>query len=207
MLAYIGPIEDPFCDNIGLALSTLAEDVTQLLRLASAGDRDAEGQLFLCVYAELKRLARYHLLNERPGHTLGSTALVNEAYLRLTKPSQREWQGRTHFFALASKVMRRILVDYARRRRTAKRGGVTIVGALDETLAISAENCSMVLGVHEALERLASQHPRMAQVVEFRFFGGLTEEQIAEHLGLSARTVKRDWNTARAWLYGELSKG
>lgn len=182
-----------------------AGEVTVLLRRVSAGDKDAESELLPRVYAELKRLALSQLRSERPGHTLQATALVHEAYMRLAN-QQEGWNGRAHFYALAAKVMRRILTDYARQRNAGKRGGGKIKLSLDEHLGVPVEQCPMLTDLDEALERLEEISPRQAKIIELRFFGGLTEDEVAEVIGVSSRTVKRQWESARAWLYGELSR-
>jgi RNA polymerase sigma factor (TIGR02999 family) len=174
-----------------------------LQRLAH-GDKQAEAELVPQVYRELKKIARGYLRHERPDHTLEATALVHEAYLRLTSQKEIDWKSRNHFFGIAAQMMRRILVDYARRRGASKRAGCHV--SLDEGLTISAEQCSLVTALDAALERLAALNARQARVVELRFFSGLAEEEIAQLMCLSSRTVKRDWSMARAWLYGELSR-
>jgi RNA polymerase sigma-70 factor, ECF subfamily len=185
---------------------TVRADVTELLHRFARGDKQAEADLLLRVYRELHRLAKWHLSGERQGHTLQTTALVHEAYLRLTGKTAIDWQSRSHFFAVASQTMRRILVDYARERRAAKRGGGQRDLSLDEALAVSPEHCELVEELDDALKRLEKFSPRQAKVVELRFFGGLREEEIAEILELSERTVKRDWRIAKAWLYDQLSE-
>lgn len=182
----------------------VAPDVTELLRRAASGDKQAEADLVPRVYRELHKLARAYLRGERPQHTLQATALVHEAYLRLVTKQDIEWQNRAHFFSVAGMTMRRILVDYARQRNASKRAGIHI--SLDEDLAISADQCDLIAELDSALDRLATLNSRQARVVELRFFSGLTEEEIAEILQVSSRTVKRDWTVARAWLYGELSR-
>jgi RNA polymerase sigma-70 factor (ECF subfamily) len=181
-------------------------EITLLLRRLAAGDRSAENELLPQIYGELKRLAMAQLRRERAGHTLQATELVHEAYLRLANQSQIDWQDRIHFFAMAAKAMRRILVDYARRRNAGKRGGAAVRVPLDDHIRISNDQCNLIAGLDGALDRLAQADARKARIVELRFFGGMTEEQIATLLGISSRTVKRDWVTARAWLYGELAK-
>jgi RNA polymerase sigma-70 factor (ECF subfamily) len=181
-----------------------AADVTELLHRFANGDKEAEADLMPRVYRELHKIARAYLRRERPDHTLQATALVHEAYLRLTSQREIDWKNRAHFFGIAAQMMRRILVDYARQRGAGKRGGVHI--SLDEGLMISDDQCALVTDLDEALQRLARLNERQARVVELRFFSGLTEEEIGEVLGLSSRTVKRDWTMARAWLYGELSR-
>jgi RNA polymerase sigma-70 factor (ECF subfamily) len=181
----------------------VAADVTELLQRFARGDKTAEADLMPKVYRELHRIARAYIRRERPDHTLQATALVHEAYMRLTLQREIDWKSRTHFFAMAAQLMRRILVDYARHRGAGKRGGAHL--SLDEGLQISAQQCALVAELDTALERLAVLNERQARVVELRFFSGLTEEEIAEVIGVSSRTVKRDWTMARAWLYGELS--
>jgi RNA polymerase sigma factor (TIGR02999 family) len=181
-------------------------NVTELLQRVAAGDRSAENELLPQIYADLKHLAAAQLRNERQGHSLQVTALVHEAYVRLTGGNLRDWKDRSHFFAVAARVMRRVLVDHARGRRAAKRGGGGTRVVLEENLLISPQQSDLVAALDEALERLAEIDPRKAEIVELRFFGGLTEEEIAAYLGRSSRTVKRDWVMARAWLYGELSR-
>jgi RNA polymerase sigma-70 factor, ECF subfamily len=180
--------------------------ITALLVQLSAGNREVEAQLLPQVYGELRRLAARYMRNERGNHTLQPTALVNEAYALLVQQPQVPWQSRAHFFATASQLMRHILVDYARKRQAAKRGGVQRQITLSEAI-LQAENRTIdVLVLNEALEHLAKLDPRQARIVEYHFFGGLTFEEIAEVLGVSDRTVKRDWSMARAWLKGELSQ-
>ena len=180
--------------------------VTQLLHRVARGDHSAEDELLRQIYGELKRLAVAQFRNERPGHTLQATALVHEAYLRLTNYQQIDWKDRVHFFAMAAKVMRRVLVDHARQRNAGKRGGPAARLTLDEDIQVTNEQCDLISGLDDALQRLAQTDPRKAKIVELRFFAGLTEEEIAKVLGISSRTVKRDWVVARAWLYGELAK-
>lgn len=183
-----------------------ARDVTQLLHRLAAGDKSAEEDLMPRIYGELKQLAAAQLRKERPGHSLQTTALVHEAYLRITNNESMEWKNRMHFFAMAAKIMRRILVDHARRRNAAKRGGPSPRIELTDGLQVTNEQCDLLEDLDEALQRLADMDPRQAQVVELRYFAGLNESQIGELLGISPRTVKRDWAMARAWLYGEMSK-
>jgi RNA polymerase sigma factor (TIGR02999 family) len=175
-----------------------------LLRAWSDGDPGALDQLTAIVYDELHRLARRYLRGERKGHSLQTTALVNEAYLRLVDHTRMEWQNRAHFFAVSAQVMRRILVDHAR-RRNAKRGrGLQRIPLDDVTLVSSAPSTDLV-ALDDALRLLADRDPRKAQVVEMKFFGGLSVEESAAVLGVSPVTVMRDWRTAKAWLYRELS--
>lgn len=179
-------------------------ETTELIQRAIRGDKTAEADLFPKIYSELHRIAGVYLQRERSDHTLQATALVNEAYLRLTGGSEKDFQSRTHFFAVAARVMRRILVDHARRRRTEKRGGGVRIIPLDENLKISDEQWDFIPDLDTALQRLEALHPRAAKVVELRFFSGLEEGAIGEVMGMSVRTVRRDWTFARAWLYGEL---
>lgn len=179
--------------------------ITSLLHRLSRGDKSAEAELVQNVYQELKRMAASYLRHERPGHTLQATALVNEAYLRLVGKRIIEWEDRSHFFSVAARVMRRILVDYSRHRKARKRGGLVEKISLDEAIIVGDNQCRIVAALDEALKRLEELDPRQAKVVELRYFAGLSEEDIAKLLGISSRTVKRDWVTAKAWLYGELS--
>jgi RNA polymerase sigma-70 factor, ECF subfamily len=182
------------------------KEVTQLLVDWSGGDQAAFDKLVPLVYEELHRLARRYMGREQAGHTLQTTALVNEAYLRLVDQKRMRWQNRAHFFAIAAQMMRRILVDYARKRRYAKRGGDQLRVSLAEAEGLSQERAADVVALDEALESLAEIDPQQARVVELRFFGGLTIEETAEVLGLSRDMVNREWSTARAWLYREMSK-
>ena len=179
-------------------------DVTSLLKQVTNGDHKAVALLISAVYDELHRVAERHLRLERPNHTLQPTALVHEAYLKLVAQRDADWQDKTHFCAVASQVMRRILVDYARGRRRVKRGGNQAPLPLDEAFAISVDRCEQVLALDEALERLAALDARQSRVVELRFFGGLTVEETATVLGISPKTVKREWSMAKSWLYGEM---
>jgi RNA polymerase sigma-70 factor (ECF subfamily) len=182
-----------------------AAEMTELLRRMACGDKEAEAELLPRVYRELRRIAAAYLRRERPDHTLQATALVHEAYLRLAADQGVDWKNRAHFFKLAAQLMRHILVDYARLRGADKRGGKEQRAAFDENLVVSPQQCGLILDVDRALGRLAELNPRQARVVEMRFFSGLGEEEIAEALGVSSKTVKRDWAMARAWLFGELS--
>jgi RNA polymerase sigma factor (TIGR02999 family) len=178
--------------------------VTGLLLAARDGDRDALRDVFPAVYDDLRRMARRRLRGERPGHTLSTTGLVHEAYLKITRLDRIQWQGRTHFLAMTAQAMRNILVDYALRRKAAKRGG----NGEGEPLRVSMEGgeapAADVLALHDALTRLESLDARQARVVECRFFAGLSVEETAEALGVSPASVKRDWAVARAWLNREL---
>jgi RNA polymerase sigma-70 factor (ECF subfamily) len=180
-------------------------EVTQLLVAWSDGDQAARDQLMSVVYEELHRLARRYMRSESPGHTLQTSALVNEAFLRLVDQRNVRWQNRSHFFAIAAQMMRRILVDYARSRSYAKRGGGARALTLDEELIVSDERSDEVVAVHEALEELAKFDARKSQIVELRFFGGLSIDETAEVLGVSPGTVMSDWTMAKAWLRREIS--
>lgn len=180
-----------------------SEHVTDLLARWSDGDEQAAGELFRVVHQELRRIARRHVARAGAGHTLQTTAVVNEAYLRLVGQRSR-WRDRAHFFAVSAKAMRHILIDHARARGYAKRGGGARPVTLDEALAPSSPKPAALLALDEALERLATESPRRSQVVELRYFGGLKNNEIAEVLQVSPATVERDWRYARAWLYQEL---
>ncbi len=184
-----------------------SQQITQLLLAWGNGDERALEDLMPLVYDELRKVAARHLRRMRPGQTLQTTDLVNEAYLRLIDASQVRWQNRAHFFAVSAQLMRRILVDFARRRQYQKRGGGARQVSLDEGLAIAPERGAELIALDDALGRLAELNARQAQVVELRYFGGLTEEETAEALKVSLRTVQRDWNLARLWLYRELQSG
>jgi RNA polymerase sigma factor (TIGR02999 family) len=180
------------------------QHVTQLLNDWSGGDQSARDKLMPLVYDELHRLAHRYMKRESPGHTLQTSALVNEAFVKLVDQRNVHWQNRAHFFGIAAQMMRRILVDYARSRSTAKRGGGAAQISLDESLIVSDERNAEIVNVHEALERLAEFDARKSQIVELRFFGGLSIEETAEVLGVSPGTVMRDWTLAKAWLHREL---
>jgi RNA polymerase sigma factor (TIGR02999 family) len=184
-------------------------EISQLLLGWRGGDRKALDALLPVVYKELRRLAHVQLRHERPDHTLQSSALVHEAYLRLVGLNAPQWENRAHFFAIAAQLMRQILVDYARRRGAGKRGGRVGTLSLEdaEMLAPGKEKDLDVVAIDDALKALSQIDARKAQVVELRFFGGLNFDQTAEVLGVSAATVARDWSTARAWLYREMSHG
>jgi len=179
--------------------------VTQLLIAWGDGDQVAGDQLLSVVYQELHRLAHHYMKRESPGHTLQTSALVNEAFVRLVDQKNVQWQNRAHFFGIAAQMMRRILVDYARKRNYAKRGGGAQQISLDEGLTVSEGRSAEVVQVHEALEQLAEFDPRKSQIVELRFFGGLSIEETAGVLGVSPGTVMRDWTLAKAWLRREIS--
>ena len=177
-----------------------------MLRAWSDGDRDALDRLTLIVHNELRRLARRYMRRERPGHSLQTTALVNEAYLRLVDYRGMQWQNRAHFFAVAAQLMRRILVEHARRHNMKRGGGAQHV-SLEEAAVVGAGRPGNMVALDDALHVLARLDPRKAQVVEMRFFGGLSVEETAEVLKVSPVTVMRDWSTAKAWLYRELTGG
>jgi RNA polymerase sigma-70 factor (ECF subfamily) len=181
-----------------------SQEITQLLLAWSDGDQVALEKLTPLVYAELRRLAKGYMFGERPGHTLQTTALINEAYLRLIDWKNVRWQGRAHFFGVAAQLMRRILVDFARARQYAKRGGAAQQVSLDEAVTIHEDRSAEIIALDDALKSLAEIDPRKSQIVELRFFGGLSAKETAEALKVSLRTVEREWNSARAWLYREL---
>jgi len=182
-------------------------NVTELLRNWSDGDKQAQDQLFEAVYNELHHQAARHLRHEHPGFSLQTTDLIHEAYLRLIDQQHVGWQNRLHFFGIAAQVMRRILVDHARSRQAAKRGGSAIRLPLEEAMVVLPVQDPDFVALDEALNRLAQIDPQQGQVVELRFFSGLTVEETAKVLDVSERTVKRDWNVAKAWLRRELSRG
>ncbi len=183
-----------------------SHEVTQLLIQWSNGDKAALDKLMPLIYEELRQLARHYMNRERAGHTLQTTALVNEAYLRLINRKQVHWQNRAHFFAIAAHLMRSILVDHARSHAYAKRGGGARKIALDEALAVSQQRAADVVALDDALKRLAEIDRQQSRIVELKFFGGLTIEETAEVLALSPATIKREWSTAKAWLYHELNR-
>lgn len=182
-------------------------DITALLVDWSKGDKTALDKLLPLVERELHRLAHSYMRKENPDHTLQTTALVNEAYLRLVDQNNTHWQNRAHFFGIAAQIMRRILLNYARDRHRLKRGGDAIQVSLSEADLISGKKASELLALDEALKRLSTIDERKARVVEFRYFGGLSVEETAEVLQVSSITVMRDWNMARAWLARELENG
>lgn len=179
--------------------------ITELLRQWSDGDRDALDEVMPLVYDVLRRIAGSYLLRERAEHTLQATAIVNEAYLELVEQSGIRWQSRAHFIGFFARVMRRVLVDYARERNYAKRGGRLRKVTLAEAAALATEKTPDLVALDDALHGLAEIDPRKATLVELRFFGGLTNEEAAEVLGISRATAIREWQRARAWLYRELS--
>lgn len=180
--------------------------VTQTLLNWSSGDREAAADLLPLVYDELRRLASIYLSRERQDHTLQPTALVHEAYLRLIDQTRVEWQNRAHFFGVAAEMMRRILIDHAKRTKASKRGGFAEKLALDEAVAFSEDQEVDLLALDDALSDLARLDPRQSRIVELRFFGGLTLEETAEVTKLSRATVEREWVMAKAWLYSQLAK-
>jgi RNA polymerase sigma factor (TIGR02999 family) len=180
------------------------EDVTILLAELTKGNKEAASKLIPLVYDELRRLAGSYMRRERSDHTLQATALVHEAYLKLVEQRSVDWQSRAHFFGIAAQVMRRILVDHARKHLREKRGGAERAVPIDEALVFAPEQSLDLMKLDQALERLTKLDPRQGKIVELRFFGGLTVEQTAELLGISPKTVKRDWSIAKAWLYSEV---
>jgi len=184
--------------------SVSPHEVTQLLAEWSHGDNGALAELTPLVYEELRRLAHHFMEGQRPEHTLQTTALVNEAYMRLADQTKPSWQNRAHFFAIAARAMRQILVNYAKSSRAQKRGGGALRVELDEAALVSPEESKEIVDLHEALERLAALDSRKAQVVELKYFGGLNYDEMAEVLKISPVTVRRDWEFAKLWLYTEL---
>lgn len=180
-------------------------EVTQILHDWSGGDKKAPERLMPLVYDELRRLARTFLAKERGAHTLQPTALVHEAYLRLVDQTRVNWQNRAHFYGIAASMMRRVLIDHARAHATDKRGGDAVRLSLDDVQVPLEQRAASLLALDEALEKLSEMDERKGRIVELRFFGGLSDEEIAEVLGVSTRTVLRDWKTARLWLYRELA--
>jgi RNA polymerase sigma-70 factor, ECF subfamily len=182
-------------------------EITRLLGRIKDGDLKARNELIRLVYAELHRLAASFMRGERPDHTLQPTALVHETFLRLVEGAQVDWQGRAHFFAIAAQTMRRILVDHARNVNAGKRAGKREKLSLESALAYTDAQSEELVALDEALERLGKLDDRQYRIVELRFFAGLSIEEVAELLGVSSRTVKRDWTMARAWLHAELLEG
>lgn len=180
-------------------------EITQLLAEWREGNQSALDDLYPLVYDELHRLARRYMSRERKGHTLQTTALINEAYVRLVDQKNVPWANRSHFFAISAQIMRRILIDHARRHQYAKRGGGARQVSLEEAATVVPDQSEELLRLDEALKSLAEMDPRRSQVVELRYFGGLNNEEIAGVLHISENTVTRDWNMARAWLYQQLT--
>jgi RNA polymerase sigma factor (TIGR02999 family) len=194
-------------DNVFQEVQTAvveSAEVTGLLKAWSTGDQAALDRLASVVYEELRRMARRYMKNERPGNTLQTTALVNEVYLRLVDVKSVDWQHRAQFFAISAQMMRRVLVDAARARKSRKRGGGAVKVNIDDTAVLSPEPDASIVALDEALKAFSQIAPRQAKVVELRYFGGLSEEEIAEILKTSARTVRRDWDFAKSWLMREL---
>jgi RNA polymerase sigma factor (TIGR02999 family) len=184
-----------------------SQDITEMLLAWNHGDEQALDRLLPVVHDELHRLAHRYMDGERPGHALQTTALVNEAYLRLVDSSRVRWQNRAHFFAVSAQLMRRILVDFARARQKIKRGGGVVPLSLDDALVISREPSAELIALDDALQTLAAFDERKSKVVELRFFGGLSVEETAEVLNVSPITVMRDWGLAKVWLLRELDRG
>jgi|ERR1041385_7634333 RNA polymerase sigma factor (TIGR02999 family) len=187
-------------------MDPLSGEVTRLLVDLRTGNKDAESKLLVLLYDELRRIAASYLRRERPDHTLQPTALINEAYLRIVDLAQQNWENRAHFLGVCARIMRQILVDHARQRNAAKRGGKDRPLPLDDHSISSAHRSIEFVALDEALSRLEAFDSRQSRVVELRFFGGMSEEEISHILGISVRTIKRDWNVARAWLYSEMTK-
>ncbi len=202
-----GDLESGLTCRLNSALSggTMSHDANNLLAAVRDGDRSKMPQLVELVYDDLRRLAHHYMGNENPGHTLQPTALVHEAFLKLIDQTKVDWRGRSHFFAVGAQAMRRILVNHAKGRGRLKRGGGQRQIPLDEALTISLDDDADVIAVDEALEKLAAVDEQQAKIVELRFFGGLTIDETAEALGLSKRTVEREWTACRAWLRRELA--
>jgi RNA polymerase sigma-70 factor (ECF subfamily) len=188
-------------------MSSMSQDVTRLLADWSRGDRSALDKLFPIVHAELRRIARRQMSQERPGHTLQATALVNEAYLKLAGQEGFEWRNRAHFFAVCAQVMRHILIDHARAHARDKRGGGAVQVSLNDAAMVADEQASDLVALDEALRALENFDPQKGRIVELRYFGGLSIEETAEVLNISPRTVRREWRRSKAWLYRMISEG
>lgn len=188
-----------------LAAAPSPQQVSDLLEESGYWKNAKPDQLAPLVYEELRNLAHRYMRGERPGHTLQTTALVNEAYLRLADQTDPHWQDRTHFFAAAARMMRHILVDYARGRQRSKRGGGAVKVELTDELVVSEDEAGRLVDLNDALERLAGLDRRASQVVELKYFGGMNYDEVAEVLDISAITVRRDWEFAKAWLHKELT--
>ncbi|MDQ3013147.1 MAG: sigma-70 family RNA polymerase sigma factor [Acidobacteriota bacterium] len=186
-------------------MTPASQDLTQLLAAWSNGDQAALEELLPLVNAELRQLAKRYMRRESPGHTLQTSALVNEAYIRLIDQKQVRWQNRAHFFGIAAQLMRRILIDHARKAHYQKRGGGAVQVSLDEAAAVTDVRAAELLAVDEALEKLTVMDARKGRIVELRFFGGMTEEETAEVIGVSLPTVQREWRAAKAWLHRMLT--
>ncbi|HKE56690.1 MAG TPA: sigma-70 family RNA polymerase sigma factor [Pyrinomonadaceae bacterium] len=200
-----GDLDVQHLQRVDLQMSEQPENVTQLLLGWGNGDKEALDQLMPIVYDELRRQAARYLRRERAGHTLQTTALINEAYIRLVDQKRVHWQNRAHFFGIAAKMMRRILVDHARTKKRAKRGGSDVRVSLADATLVSKSRDLDIVALDQALERLGKVDEQQARVVELRFFSGLTVEETAEVLSISAATVKRDWSMAKAWLHREIT--
>ncbi|HYR75482.1 MAG TPA: sigma-70 family RNA polymerase sigma factor [Pyrinomonadaceae bacterium] len=187
-------------------MPALPQEITQLLSNWSQGDKAALDQLVALVYPELRRLARRHMAREDPAHTLQTSALINEAYLKLVDQKSVQWQSRAHFFAVAAQVMRHILVDHARTRNYAKRGGGAPKLPLDEAAALTEQRAAQLIALDDALNDLSALDGRKSQIIELRFFGGLSLEETAEVMKISPSTVQREWRAAKAWLHHAMSK-
>ncbi len=187
-------------------MPALPQEITQLLFNWSQGDKAALDQLVPLVYPELRRLAKRHMAREDPAHTLQTSALINEAYLKLVDQKSVEWQSRAHFFAVAAQVMRHILVDHARTRNYAKRGGGALKLPLDEAAALTEQRAAQLIALDDALSDLSALDGRKSQIIELRFFGGLSLEETAEVMKISPSTVQREWRAAKAWLHHAMSK-
>ena len=185
-------------------MTVSSNQITQLLAAWGSGDETAMDQLMPLVYGELRRIARRYMAGQRAGHTLQTTALIHEAYLKLVGRGERRWQNRAHFFGVAAQAMRHILVDYARARHADKRGGEAQAVSLDEATASAGTQAAEIVALDDALRRLAEVAPRQSRVVELRYFGGLNVEEAAEVLKVSPETVTRDWRMAKAWLLRDL---
>jgi len=188
-------------------LTLSPQEVTQLLADWGKGDRSALDKLLPLVHSELRRIAQRQMSQERPGHTLQATALVNEAYLKLAGQQGFDWQNRAHFFAVCAQVMRHILIDHARAHARDKRGGGAVKVSLNDALVVAEDQASHFIALDEALRRLESLDPQKGKIVELRYFGGLSIEEAAEVLNISPRTVRREWQRAKAWLYRMMTEG
>ncbi len=206
--AVLGPLQFRFTkkSTIGMNQEVHAHQITRMLGELSSGNREVVDKLIPLVYEGLHRIARRQLRNERSGHTLNATALVHEAYLKLVDQNRVKWQNRAHFFAIAAQSMRRILINYAHKRKAQKRGGDQVIVTFVEESALRETRAEELIALDEALTRLSKMNERQSKVVECWFFGGLTHKEIAEVLDVSLPTVRRDWRLARAWLTRELNQ-
>jgi len=189
---------------VGKVVGVEMNEVTRILNAVQNGNTQAAGELSSLVYEELRKLAAYQMVHEAPGHTLQATALVHEAWLRLVEPQAQGWQSRAHFFGAAAEAMRRVLVDYARRKKSRKRGGGVVHEELHESALVLSAPPDELLAVHEALDKLAQQDPAAAELVKLRYFAGMTMEETAATLGMTVRSTERLWTYARAWLHREM---